>query len=282
LAGTVIALPWHLLMYSRWGDAFVSAYFGYHVFGRYAEGIGQNAGFQFFRYGHNIMVHGQPWMTAFLIILFFIVSRRLIRTPARSDVLPEVSVFSSIFIFCFFAFGRTAILTYILPAFPFIAVAVGDGFVSAFDWARSRQLKAAIILCFVILCGFAWARASGSDATTLETIYYPWAQTQEDIGRMVREGSEPDTTFYIFEWPTHEALRYYSGKELSIIGFPPQDGTVLTAPWFLMATNLHIPYFLNSDGTAKQAFENIEIKYRNESSQIFLLHSKEDLVLNSK
>ena len=75
----------------------------------------------------------------------------------------------------------------------------------------------------------------------------------------------------------HETLRYYSHKEIIDLPFPPDKGTVLKGPWYLMVPDLYLGYFLNDDGSVKDIYKDLELKYRN--NHIFVFFSGKDLSL---
>lgn len=274
--GALIVVPWHWYEYARWGSGFFQNYFGQQVISRYTEGVGQTAGFQFVRYLQVLSVHGEPWIGVFaLAVIFFagarITSRRFDRDPLLLSALSSVLV-----IYFLFAFGRTNILTYLLPLFPFVAIVVALFVVKLYRQSKHVFFRVLIVVVGGLLLVYSYALASGANPTTLETMYFPWSQMQKEVGLQVRKGPAK-AHFYYFEWPTLEALRYYSGKELESISFPPKPGVSLSGPWFLFLTNKHLGYFVNADGTVKPEFKNLELKFTEATSKYFLLYGEREL-----
>lgn len=274
--GVLIVVPWHWYEYARWGSGFFQNYLGQQVVARYTEGIGQNAGFQFIRYLNVLMVHGEPWIGVFTLAVIFFVGARLTSRRSERDPLLLSALSSVLAIYCLFAFGRTNILTYLLPLFPFAAIVVALFTVKLYRGSKHIYFRVLIAIVGGLLLLYSYALASGANPTTLETMYFPWSQMQKEVGLQVSKGPA-DARFYYFEWPTLEALRYYSDKELEAIPFPPTPGTSLSGPWFLFLTNKHLGYFVNSDGTVKPEFANLELKYTEQTGKYFLLYSEHDL-----
>jgi len=278
LGALVILVPWHWYQYQQFGSSFVSQYIGFHIIDRYTEGVGSTAGLQHIRYFKLLAEYGQPWISLFAASLIFFVWH-LSRKRDSSDFFVIASLISAVAIYLLFSFGKTSILTYLLPMFPFIAIVVGVFVIFLFNRFRQPLARVFVSLVLIALIGYSYTISSGLNPNTLDTLYYPWSQYQKEIGLLVKEGSTAETTFYIFEWPTNEAFRFYSGKELHFIGFPPPQGTVLQGPWFLFLTNTQVPIFLDEEGIVKPEYEQLEIKYGNDMGQLFLFYSEEDLAL---
>ncbi|OGY92874.1 MAG: hypothetical protein A3B31_01910 [Candidatus Komeilibacteria bacterium RIFCSPLOWO2_01_FULL_53_11] len=279
-AALLIVVPWHAYEVQQWGSEFVSVYFGFHFFERAIGGIGQNAGFQLFAYVRQLWYYGQPWaIVTFGAVIAYGSLRVLRRQPTDRDRLLEASLVTMIVIVLLFGFAQTRILTYLLPAFPFAAIVIASAAAALWRSFRNRFVQVTVAILFVVAFGYSVSLGSGTDPRVISSMYSEWVPTQKAIGQIVRGSATPEAHFYIMEWPQHETLRYYSGKELEFVGFPPPEGFVLHAPWFLMLTNIHIPFFLDSDGSARKEYEHIEIRYASEGGQVFLFYGVEDTVL---
>ncbi|MEK7584381.1 MAG: glycosyltransferase family 39 protein [Patescibacteria group bacterium] len=274
----LIAVPWHAYQIAQWGSEFVSSYFGYHIFERATGGIGQSAGFQLFAYIRQLWHYGQPWVVMTLGAAIAYTTLRVLRKqPTDRDRLLEAAFLTTFGIVLLFGLARTRILTYLLPAFPFAAIVIASATAALMRAFRNRIVLLTLTVLFIAGFGYSAALGSGSDPRIMSSMYSEWVPTQKAIGEIVRDSVMPGSHFYVMEWPMHETLRYYSDTELEFVGFPPPDGFVLRAPWFLMLTNLHIPLFMDSNGTVREEYKHIEIRYASEGGQVFLFYGAEDI-----
>ncbi len=270
-----IVVPWHWWQWAHWGEIFASQYFGYHVLERFGTGIAEVKIFDPIGYIQLLFIHGQPWISAFVLLFIFGIWK-YIKTPKseRSPLILATSI-SILIIFIIVSFGKTRILTYMLPIFPFIAIVVGAGLMSLIMMSKNIVWRSGIIVVFVILLIFSFRLATGANPKTFNEMHYQFNALEKEVGLFVAK--DPDANFYLLDWPFHESFRYYSGRQVTQIPFPPIDNTVLSGPWYLMITNQQIPYFLKEDGSPKTQYANLEIPYHGDG--IFLLYNDQDIIL---
>ena len=274
----IIVIPWHWYEYVQFGPSFFNDYFVHQAVGRYAEGISSNnSGFQLFEYGKLLFVFHEPWITLFLVTSVIAVIQWR-RKKISLDPFFVSCVAITFAVYLFFGFGKTRILTYLLPLFPFVALVVAQGMTVLWHTANRiiRLLISAVVIGGAV---YAFLLGSGIVHSMITGMYYFYSPDEKAIGTLVRKGTVPATTFYMFNWPTRESFRYYSGHEPVAIGYPPPANTVLQGPWFLFLTNVQIDYFLNKDGTVKSQFKHLELNYT--SSYFYLLSGDQDLSLDS-
>lgn len=116
--GLVIPLPWHLAMNARYGSAFWSSYFGYHMFTRFTTGIEQH-GFPWWYYLPVLLATFLPWS------LFVPSALRTERRSEREQSGYRLLVAWAGLIFLFFSIAKTKLPGYILPVLPPLALLVG-------------------------------------------------------------------------------------------------------------------------------------------------------------
>ena len=162
-----------------------------------------------------------------------------------------------------------------LPLFPFISIVIGVGIIALIMTFKNIVWRSAVVIIFVGLLIFSARLATGVNPKTFNEMHYQFNALEKEVGLFV--GRNPAANFYLLDWPFHESLRYYSGKQITQLPFPPEDNTVLLGPWYLMITNQQIPYFLEEDGSPKIQYTNIEIPYQGDG--VFLLYSSQGLVL---
>ena len=119
LLAFAVGLPWYVLMYKVHGEVFLDTFIGYHNLTRFAapEHPGQNSLVFFIPV---LLAAMMPW-TVYLVPAL----RRLFkkRDPFR-DALQFCFVWAG-FIFLFFSFSKTQLVTYIAPMFPPTAYLIG-------------------------------------------------------------------------------------------------------------------------------------------------------------
>ncbi len=116
---SIIALPWHLVMYKMFGKSFINKYFLYHVWDRATSAI-EDKGNPFFWYIVVLKVSMRTWfvvlMAAFPFSLF---------NAYKKD---KKFVFMSIWatsIFLFFSVAKSKLVWYITPIYPVLVLMVG-------------------------------------------------------------------------------------------------------------------------------------------------------------
>lgn len=270
-----IVVPWHWWQWSQWGEVFVSQYFGYHVLERFGTGIAESQIFDPIGYVQLLFMHGQPWVSVFIILFIFGIWKYIKTPKTERSPLVLASGTAVIVIFMIVSFGKTRILTYMLPIFPFISIVVGVGLITLIKISKNIIWRLAVLAIFIILLIFSARLATGANPKTLNDMHYQFNALEKDAGLFVAK--DLSANFYLLDWPFHESLRYYSGKQIVQIPFPPEDNTLLIGPWYLMITNQQIPYFLEEDGSPKTQYQEIKIPYKGEG--VFLFYSDQDLIL---
>ena len=115
MALSVVALPWHLYTYWRFGDMFVSQYWNYHVWDRYAQGIEQPARGGWF-YFDSLIRYAKPWVFLYPVSLFYLWKKR-----DRTYPLPALFTFAAI-VLVVFCSAKTKLSQYIYPVLPCFSV----------------------------------------------------------------------------------------------------------------------------------------------------------------
>ncbi|MEA1936719.1 MAG: glycosyltransferase family 39 protein [Patescibacteria group bacterium] len=111
-----IILPWHLIMFSKYGSNFVDNYIGYHLIERYSENIlHMEHSSNIFHYIKIILQRTGLWWFVFLVALPIILNRIKQKAPEYKKLL--FLVFWFVFILIFFTSSVTKLSHYILPAY---------------------------------------------------------------------------------------------------------------------------------------------------------------------
>jgi 4-amino-4-deoxy-L-arabinose transferase-like glycosyltransferase len=122
ILGVIIILPWHLYEWFRFGNDFIFSYFFYHILSRYQSNI-LNNNFTIWTYVDNFINFALPWTILFaLSAIYLFVFWQKIDKKIRSTMLG--SVVAAIALFVLFSISKTKIIYYLIPIYPFMALAV--------------------------------------------------------------------------------------------------------------------------------------------------------------
>jgi len=124
----LVAVPWHYLMYLRYGDRFVNEYFFYHMLTRAQTGIEQH-GQPFFWYLIVVKHWARFWAALFLLSLPLFL-RRIWRGVGGGEVRGEALLFLWLVLtFLIFSASVSKIQWYIIPIYPPLALLCGRALV---------------------------------------------------------------------------------------------------------------------------------------------------------
>lgn len=148
-----VVLPWHLLMYARYGQAFVGEYVGYHVVARSTRALEGHAESYLF-YLARLVDGFFPWV---LLLPFAVVAaarenmRR--RSHARTLLRPHslVLLLLPALVFLFYTAIPTKLLWYILPVYPACALLVAA--FAGRAYARRPRVVLSVCALFVLVGG---------------------------------------------------------------------------------------------------------------------------------
>ncbi len=116
----IVALPWHLIMYQKFGMSFVNKYFLYHVWDRAVMEI-EDKGNPFFWYLIVMKVSMRIWFVALLGAFPFTVINAI--KKEKKYVFLLVWALS---IFLFFSSAKSKLIWYIIPIYPVVSIMVGS------------------------------------------------------------------------------------------------------------------------------------------------------------
>jgi len=133
LAVVLIALPWHLLMYLRYGRTFLDTYLLYHVVDRATQAI-EEKGQPFYWYVTVIKVSMRIWFPGLLAALPLFVIKSLKKERAYA-------LFSIWFllVFLLFSAATSKIIWYVIPLYPAAAIMVGALAQRLYEWLSRKE-----------------------------------------------------------------------------------------------------------------------------------------------
>ena len=230
--GSAVALPWHLYEGVKFSGRFWSTYFGFHVIQRLTDNVFHNQTgdadylFIFWR-------HGQPWSLLFLaaaILVTIILANKNFRRRENFKPLIAASL-SSLAIFAAFLAVPSKLMTYLVPAYPLMILAVAFAF-----WGFRGYRRLTIIFAIISFIA-AGALAVKENFISPKFFNSSFAKDEKEIGIYLDANSQKEPIF-VLGWPHHQSLRYYSGQEIEPL---VSDGEVaIPLPFWLVISNLFI------------------------------------------
>lgn len=265
LLALVIFLPWHLLETIRFGQAFWNEYLFHQVFARSTNTLtGTN---NYYDYINVLWLYYRPWLAVMgigSIALFSITFPKVIEDTStkNSEEQPNwnelfAPLLSGMFIIFLFSIAQTHLSTYIMPAFPFLAMFVALLFYRVGQFFNFST--AVLIMCLVVL--FVIGGFKNIDA--LNTLVTPQHYEERAIGYALKEARSVNTEpFYSLDWPHAEVINYYGGVRPT--GLDPvtigEQGVI--GPFYLVTTTLVQTYFFSKEGKPYTGFESMNVLYQ--------------------
>jgi len=138
----VVALPWHILQWSSFGDRFTGGLFGYHMFKRFLTPI-ESHGAPIYYYILIIILGLLPW-SAFIPWIYSIIKEKWTQ---KKDTFNLLIIWFSV-VFVFFSIARTKLPGYILPVYPVFSMLI------AYRWdqvLKQEYKKARFIIPSILI-----------------------------------------------------------------------------------------------------------------------------------
>lgn len=114
-----VALPWHFVMYQKFGTSFIDKYFLYHVWDRAVMAI-EDKGNPFFWYLTVMKVSMRIWFIALTGAFPFTVFKSF-----KKDKKNLFLLVWALSIFLFFSSAKSKLVWYIIPIYPVVSIMVG-------------------------------------------------------------------------------------------------------------------------------------------------------------
>lgn len=268
LPAALIAAPWHIVQSLRFGWEFWKIYALNTFFQHTGTTIAGSA--DSFLYLKTLWHYNVPWTYTILALLGLVAASKFWKEDGyKINKGLWASFFSALFIILLFSFFRTHLSTYILPAFPFLAIFIAF---AVFDLAAAFKISEKF---FVLVCIPLLAVGAIYSLKTVGTLVTPLHYQERDAGLVLHRLSR-GVPVYVLDWPFLETLSYYGGKQLKILSVK-NGGEELNGPFAMITNPAVMTYFYNREGRFMAGYENTREIFRGE--QIVVIYSENDLVL---
>lgn len=223
-----ILAPWHIIEMIRFGNTFLNSYIGFSIV---QNAVVAKAGTHVYDYGLLLLQHYQPWvLIAFLesIWLVFLYSKKRAMDDMAAPLLSALG--SALLIIVLFSNAGTHLPSYILPAFPFLALYIALATHSIFrsiTARRTQMVLATLTACYV---GFIVFRTFPAVFDQVPPVTYD----ERSIGIIYK--NHHDKPLYLIDWPIPETINYYGDTAAILINSQSPPQAILHAPFLMVVT----------------------------------------------
>ncbi|MBI2625550.1 glycosyltransferase family 39 protein [Candidatus Parcubacteria bacterium] len=209
-----VVLPWHIYEIMRYGQDFVSSYFGKHLIGRASAnyfGDPRNPVYNRLFYVRFLWSFGQPWISVVLAGLVAAVFAPW-RAALRQSQLFRIGIIGSALVLGVFTVLPSRLGTYLMPIVPFLAlIAAACVGILWHTFARQTRLRlavasagAAVLMVAAVLLAGEISKPAGD-----------FLDDEKAVG-LALQGSAK--AVYLYDWDFVESIMFYSQKGLQQVG----------------------------------------------------------------
>jgi hypothetical protein len=211
-----------------------------------------------------------PWTLALivefmLIFVLYFSDQYKKYIPIKSILAP---LLCSLFIVALFTLTQTHLGTYILPAFPFMAICIALAFYSLSSVSVEFEKLLQVVFLGLVVFGFLVCLSNVPNKVPIYTY------EEKAIGQAYKNNNQPGP-IYALDWNVVETVKYYGDTVTSSIGPSTDSGRVLRAPFYLfvdLAAESYFYYAVN-----QPAYPGLKLLFQGPS--LALIYSDQDLQL---
>ncbi|OGG80043.1 hypothetical protein A3A39_03050 [Candidatus Kaiserbacteria bacterium RIFCSPLOWO2_01_FULL_54_13] len=224
----VLAAPWHIYEYVRYGAAFSASYLQAHILERFESNvIGGAVTGSNLTYITYLFTFALPWSVTTIAGL---VPLSIMLRAGGAHLRSAVAFFLQIlFLLAFFFLAATKLPYYLTLVYPFVALFLAT--VGQFLYEKSTDQWKKIVLgiaAFVFVAAFAQTINVGYHFHAKMRANDLLASDEKKIGLALQR--EEDLPVYAFKYDYWDTIRYYGGKRIQMM----QEDQLLDEPFFLV------------------------------------------------
>lgn len=260
----LILLPWHLWESIQFGWPFWENYVGYQIFERATSSItGSNNDLDYLYVLWTLI----PWIWVLVAELAILICLK--NMHKFKNVIYFWGILSALtyvfFLTVIFTIAKTHLGSYLLPAFPFIAIAIAESlFYLSVVAKKYRILLYGGFSAIVIFAAYTCV-----SQRMMQTPY--WTPEEQVIGMYYKGHTEQ---LYAIDWRVAETIEYYGDTNLIKLEPLTDMGKLVKGPFYLVVDPIDEPFFVRS---GVPLYPGLTILYQ--GSTLALLHSDRDLIL---
>lgn len=227
--GFLILLPWHLSETVRFGGAFWDGYLWHNVISRTTSDI--LGGTQTFgELALYLVGYAAPWSAVFVLIVIWQLARGNPRALDRVGRTTAIFSLTAVAMLALFAASSTRIFYYLLPAYPFIAIAVA----LAMGSIAERIPRVASYALFLILFSAGLWVTGNYAYHRFDTMHVNDIISADEAAAGASMRHEPmDVPVFAYQHEYWDTFGYYSGGR-TIAAMT--DDAALSSPFFLLVS----------------------------------------------
>jgi len=270
LAAAALLFPWHYLQYIKFGHEFIQTYFIFQVLARSVTTLTGTS--HILSYAANLWIYHQPWTAGLLVAMGALICVRALSRSHRK-ISPHVLApfLSAVIIVGLFTLMRTHLSSYLVPSFPFLAMA---GAMCA--WEVSATLirrRFAYVGIMIILLAFGFFETW----QLRYNLVFPYHFEERAAGMRIQQDNRGQAPVYIVNWPYHETIRYYGSTDIVPLNLQDSGGRHLKAPFYFLVNTQAASFLNDTAGNPPTAYPGVQELYRGE--YLWLLKSTIDFTL---
>ncbi len=208
--GILLCLPWHIYECMKWGNAFADEYFFHHIVRRAVDGLGGNRGGALYYFEMLLSQNIPLGALSFLAVPYILYSIRSERDGERKTALVLVAVSVAV-TYILFSLVKTKIITYIMPAYPFLALAIAATADRVVGGKRLKDPKI-LIMFLIVLAMIPSGRIFFDRHRTLD--YSPGLKKSS---LSAKTHSNERDILYLYEIPEFWEILFYSERKIDPI-----------------------------------------------------------------
>jgi 4-amino-4-deoxy-L-arabinose transferase-like glycosyltransferase len=274
----VIIIPWHLAMHLKYGQLFWQDYLARQIFERATVGISAVAKLDYFSHIKMLWQFNEPWTVITLLLLVILVVVKFKKSSKLSiqswPIILSV-LFSTFLVLMIFTVSQTHIFTYILPAYPFLAIFIA---VILYDFYYNYvKFRISLMLIFSALIIWGALNCLGITGGMINEIVKPFHYEQKAAALAFKEKNSNHSPLYLLDWLYPEAIRYYGRTQTKKLSLETDGGQTVKGPVYILTNIITLNNFFGPNGQISPEYQNIEVPYG--GKYLILLYSGKDVVL---
>lgn len=267
----VVAVPWHLIEYLKFGKNFLNNDFIRGALVRSISDISNSGLPGNWDYLKIPWQYNQPWtFLAFLLTGWLVISYLTKKNIYKNYKLILAPLLSALFIMSMFALIKPHFSTYLLPAMPFLAIFLAVTIYGALPNLKTKILAGLVLSIFLFI---AYVNILKDEKLLIQPFHYE----EKNAGTAIKKNNASRQPVYILNWPYLETISFYGDTKLDSLDIFTDGGRSLKAPFYLIINATALKYFYDDQGNFLTDYEGIKPLYRGQ--YLFLIHSDKNITL---
>jgi len=234
--GLLVALPWHLYEWATFGNQFWRSYLGEEVFLRTQENLFWTVTITNADYVHFAQLFIWPWLAVFCIaIISTVMVWKWVRPQNRIAVL--ASFLTIVAMGAVFFISKTKAPTYVIPMYPFMAIAIALSFAS-FTNKYAYLCAAAVGVALVVLAA-QFATYNAYYYNPYFSVVVDMARDEYAIGKTIQSLPKQEPV-YVYDDNNLGTIMYYA-QHFPLIGFSATSTPAVGS--YIIVETLSVPQF---------------------------------------